>query len=220
MLKIAVPKGALFEGTLEILSRAGLDTEVFKSHKRKLHFCSKDQSVEYMIVRPTDIPVYVEYGAVDLGIVGKDVLMEGSPTAVEYLDLMFGGCKFVVAARAQDAVRIENNYEHMGSIRVATKYPNVTRRHFEEKGIQVELIKLYGAIEMAPVTGLSDIIVDISATGRTLNENGLVELETIADSTARLIGNITSDRLKFAEISALRTKLSAAVKATRTKLNA
>jgi ATP phosphoribosyltransferase len=155
--------------------------------------------MRYMIVRATDVPTYVEYGCADLGIVGKDTLLEQEKDLYEPLDLKFGFCRMVVAEPAE----LSRNDDPAGwtSIRIATKYPNFTEKYFNGKGVQVEIIKLYGSIELAPLVGLSERIVDLVSTGETLKQNGLVEVETIAEITTRLIVNRASLKTKHKRIT-------------------
>ena len=157
----------------------------------------------FLIVRPTDVPTYVEYGAADVGIVGKDVLMEQESDVYEPLDLGFGACRIAVAALNGQASR-----DRLSSkIRVATKYPKVTERYFNQRGMPVEIIKLYGSIELAPLVGLADRIVDLVETGNTLKAHDLVEVECIARSTARLVVNRASLKLKHAVVTELISNL-------------
>ncbi len=200
MLRVALPKGALFEETLALLERAGFDASKMREDSRKLRFVDEAAGVEYIVARPTDIPTYVEYGGVDLGIAGKDVLLESRARVFELLDLGYGECRFVVAAPEGRRKQMRESYLHLGQVRVATKYPNVTEDFFAENGIQVEIIKLHGSIELAPLVGLADEIVDIVSTGRTLAENRLTVIEEIATSTARLVSNQVSQRLNYDRI--------------------
>lgn len=187
MLTVAIPKGRILEDSVALFRKIGIDCSELLSNSRKLIFEDEANRMRYMIVRATDVPTYVEYGAADLGIVGKDTLMEQEKDLYEPLDLKFGYCRLMVAepanlARTDDPSRWSN-------IRIATKYPNITEKYFAAKGIQVEIIKLYGSIELAPLVGLSERIVDLVSTGETLRQNGLVEVETIAEITTRLIVN-------------------------------
>ncbi|RJQ52487.1 MAG: ATP phosphoribosyltransferase [Actinobacteria bacterium] len=199
-LRIALPKGALFEESLSLLERGGFEVEMMRSDSRKLRFTDEAAGVEYIVARPTDIPTYVEYGGVDLGIAGKDVLMESRAQVFELLDLGYGGCRIVVAAPEGRQAEVRESYLHLGQMRVATKYPNVTEDFFSQKGIQVEIVKLHGSIELAPLVGLAEEIVDIASTGRTLAENNLVVIEEIAACTARLVSNQVSQRLRYDRI--------------------
>lgn len=204
-LKIAVSKGALLEPTLRVLAGAGLDVNPLKNGSRRLSFVTAD--AEFIVARATDVPTYVTYGAVDLGFVGKDVLMEAAPDVVELLDLGYGRCKFVLAGPEAKQTAVDENYSRLGQIRVATKYPRVTEDYFENRGVQVEIIKLYGSIELAPLVGLADRIVDLTSTGRTLAENGLVVFDEIAPVSCRLIANYVSNKLKSTEIAELSARL-------------
>ncbi len=191
-LRIAVPKGSLKEDTVQMLEKAGLDVEGLLDSGRTLMLHNNE--VEYIIVRPTDAPTFVALGAADCGICGEDSLVEASPDVVELVDLKYGGCRFVVAESAGTTEAVEKRYRKLGSIRVATKYPNITRAHFAKRGMQVEILKLHGNIELAPITGMAERIVDITATGTTLRENNLEIVEDVLDSTARFFANPCSFR--------------------------
>lgn len=211
-LRVALPKGRLFESSLELLSRAGYDISELKTDSRKLYMvCSKDK-MEYLVAKAFDVPTYVEYGAVDLGLVGKDILMETGKKVFELLDLKYGRCQFVLAAPQKDRMRTEKSYDRLGEVRVATKYPRVAEEYFSQKGMQVEIIKLSGSIELAPLIGLADQIVDIRATGRTLKENNLVVLDEITQCTTRLVANYISHKLKFAEINEFSSRLQKVIR--------
>ena len=197
-LTIALSKGKLFEPAMELLARVGLISRKIAGESRRLVFENPATGTRIMIVRPSDVPTYVEYGAVDAGIVGADVLMEQATDVYEPLDLGFGACRLAVAAPA--AIRSNGR---VSKLRVATKYPNVTERHFTNKGIPIEIIKLYGSIELAPMVGLADCIVDLISTGKTLKAHHLVVKEIIASSTARLIVNRASLKLKYQRINDL-----------------
>ncbi len=191
-LRIAVPKGSLNKDAIEVLRNAGLNTEGLLDTGRTLMIRNND--VEYIIVRPTDAPVFVALGAADCGICGEDSLLEASPDVVELVDLKFGDCRFVVAESKGTTEAVEHRYKKLGSIRVATKYPNITRAHYAKRGIQVEIVKLHGNIELAPITGMAERIVDITATGTTLRENNLVVVDEVLSSTARFFANPCSFR--------------------------
>ncbi len=191
-LRIAVPKGSLNKDAIEVLRNAGLNTEGLLDAGRTLMIRNND--VEYIIVRPTDAPVFVALGAADCGICGEDSLLEASPDVVELVDLKFGDCRFVVAESKGSTEAVEHRYKKLGSIRVATKYPNITRAHYAKRGIQVEIVKLHGNIELAPITGMAERIVDITATGTTLRENNLVVVDEVLSSTARFFANPCSFR--------------------------
>ena len=197
-LTIALSKGKLFEPAMDLLARVGLISRKISGESRRLVFENPASGTTIMIVRPSDVPTYVEYGAVDAGIVGADVLMEQATDVYEPLDLGFGACRLAVAAPAA----IKSN-GRVSKLRVATKYPNVTERHFTHKGIPIEIIKLYGSIELAPMVGLADCIVDLISTGKTLKAHHLVVKEIIASSTARLIVNRASLKLKYQRINDL-----------------
>ncbi len=207
MLTIALPKGKLIESALELFRRAGYECAGLSSESRRLVFVFPEIDTTFLIVRPSDVPTYVEYGGADAGIVGKDVLMEQESDVYEPLDLGFGACRISVAALRGEASR-----ERLSSkIRVATKYPKVTERFFNQRGVPVEVIKLYGSIELAPMVGLADRIVDLVETGRTLKAHDLVEVEVIAQSTARFIVNRASLRLKHEPLMELIRRLRAAI---------
>jgi ATP phosphoribosyltransferase len=191
-LTIAVPRGALFAGTLDLLDRLGLDTAEVRENDRKLLFAEAG----LITMRPSDVPTYVEAGAADLGITGKDVLMEQSERDVyELLDLGYGRCRMVLATVAGEDPAAEA-LRRLGVMRIATKYPRVAARFFERTGRQAEIVEVKGSVELAPLTGLGEGIVDLTATGTTLAENGLVEREEIAVCTARLIANPVAHKLK------------------------
>jgi ATP phosphoribosyltransferase len=206
MLTIALSKGKLIEPALELFRRAGYDVTGLSGDSRRLMFVCPRSDMTFLIVRPSDVPTYVEYGGADAGIVGKDVLMEQDSDVYEPLDLGFGACRISVAA-----LRGEGARDRLSSkIRVATKYPKITERFFNQRGLPVEIIKLYGSLELAPVVGLADRIVDLVETGGTLKAHDLVEVEVIARSTARFIVNRASLRLKHAPLMELIRKLRAA----------
>ncbi|MBN2072662.1 MAG: ATP phosphoribosyltransferase [Actinobacteria bacterium] len=207
IIKIAVPKGYLFEQCVELLEKAGFNIKPLASKKRKLCIKSDSDPVEYIISRPMDVPVYVEHGACDIGFSGKDVLMEKESNVYELLDLKNGKCRLVLATLKDGIEAVKNHYRHFGSLKVATSYPNIASRYFESKGMQVEIIKLYGSVELAPVLGIADEILDITSTGRTMEENNLVEMENIAESTTRLIANPASYRVKYRSIRGFVDKL-------------
>ncbi|RDB63201.1 ATP phosphoribosyltransferase regulatory subunit [Gordonibacter sp. 28C] len=191
-LRIAVPKGSLNGDTIAALAAAGLDVSGLADPGRQLII--KNPGVEYVIVRPTDAPAFVALGAADCGICGKDSLLEADPDVVELVDLGFGACRFVVAEPAAAAGAADERYRELGSIRVATKYPGITQAHYARKGMQVEIVKLHGNIELAPLTGMAERIVDITATGTTLRENDLVVVEEVLSSTARFFANACAFR--------------------------
>jgi len=205
-LTIAVPRGALFSGTVELLAALGLDTEELSSNERKLLF--KDIGV--ITMRPSDVPTYVEAGAADLGVTGKDVLLEQAPQrpgeggreVYELLDLGYGRCTMVLASKAGPDPALEA-LRRLGVMRVATKYPHIAARYLEETGRQAEIVEVKGSIELAPLTGMVEAIVDLTATGTTLRENNLIVREEIAVCSARLIANPVAHKLKAAVIDDL-----------------
>ena len=208
-LRFAVPRGALFDETVDLLDSIGFDCAGLRSNSRALLFPGEEITV--LTLRPSDVPTYVEAGAVDLGITGKDVLMEQQERVVyELVDLGYGHCRMVVASKAGD--RFAQDLERrLGAIRIATKYPRIAARHFEESGRQAEVIEVKGSVELAPLTGMTDAIVDLTATGTTLRENNLVEHEQIGTMTARLIANPVAHKLKAIEIDALVERVRAAI---------
>ena len=200
-LRVAVPKGAIFEDALSALEVAGLPAAVVRQNGRRLIYRAGD--TEFVVSRPSDVPVFVEYGAADVGIVGKDVLEEHRFNVVELQDLGTGKCRMILAAPEARAEDVRRAIRHAEVVRVATKFPDTARRYFEQMGRQAEVIELHGSIELAPLVGLAECIVDLTATGTTLRENDLVELDEISTSTARLIANRGAYRLRHREISAL-----------------
>jgi ATP phosphoribosyltransferase len=204
-LTIAVPRGALFKDTLDRLDALGLDTTEVRENDRKLLF----EDVGIVTMRPSDVPTYVEAGAADIGFTGKDVLVEQSEREVyELLDLGYGRCVMVVASvdgpdPAAEALR------RLGVMRIATKYYKTAARHFEETGRQAEIVEVKGSVELAPLTGLAEAIVDLTATGTTLRENGLVIREELFVATARLIANPVAHKLKAAAIDDVVERLRA-----------
>jgi ATP phosphoribosyltransferase len=200
-LRVAVPKGAIFEDAIKALGEAGLPVEVLRENGRRLFYRSEE--TEFIISRPSDVPVFVEYGAADVGIVGKDVLEEQRPNVMELRDLGTGACRMILAAPEGRAENIRRAISHAEVVRVATKFPNTARRYFDTLGRQAEIIELHGSVELAPLVGLAECIVDLSATGTTLRENDLVVLDEISYSTARLIANRGAYRLRHREVAAL-----------------
>jgi ATP phosphoribosyltransferase len=205
-LRVALAQGALMPDTRAALAAAGLPTDVLEIGDRRL-LVPAGADTAYVLSRPGDVPTYVAHGAADVGIVGKDVLLESEADVLELVDLGYGTCTFVVAAPQDSIARSLDEYRHLGSLEVATKYPRVAAAHFQRRGIQVEIIKLGGSIELAPQVGLSDWIVDLVSTGRTLRENRLAVVEEIAVCTARLIANRVSYARDRARIAALASRL-------------
>lgn len=199
-LTIALPKGRVLEGALALLKKVGFDCQGLDEGRKLILECPERQ-VRFLLLRNADIPTYVEYGAADMGIVGKDVLLEQQKDIYEPLDLQFGFCRLVVA-QPRHRCRPDNAL-HWSNIKIATTFPRLTEEHFNRKGVQVEIIYLGGAVELAPLVGLSDLIVDLVQTGRTLQDNGLVEVEEILRSTARLVVNRASQKTKYEPIMQL-----------------
>lgn len=204
-LKLALPRGALWGETLDALDGIGVATAEMRGDSRSLVF--ESGGLTLVTMRPSDVPTYVEAGAADLGITGKDVLLEQPDRVVyEILDLRFGACRMVLAARRDDQSLGESE-RRLGAMRIATKYPRVAERFFERTGRQAEVIEVKGSVELAPIVGLADGIVDLVATGRTLEENGLEVREEIADCTARLVVNRVSHKLRAEEVDDLVERL-------------
>jgi ATP phosphoribosyltransferase len=210
-LTIAVPRGALFGESLDLLDRLGIDTTPVRENDRRLIF----EELGVITMRPSDVPAYVEHGAADIGITGKDVLLEQAEREVyELVDLGFGTCRMVVAARAGDDP-LGEPLRRRGSVRIATKYPRIASDYFTGTGRQADIVEVKGSVELAPLTGLADAIVDLTATGTTLRENNLVEHEQIDVMTARLIANPVAHKLEAAAIDALVERLRAAISSPR-----
>jgi ATP phosphoribosyltransferase len=209
-LTIAVPRGALFGGTVDLLEALGLDVAELRSNDRKLLF----EDIGVITMRPSDVPTYVEAGAADLGVTGKDVLLEQAAQSrgedgrevYELLDLGYGRCTMVLATKDGPDPSVEA-LRRLGVMRVATKYPKIAARHLEETGRQAEIVEVKGSVELAPLTGICEAIVDLTATGTTLRENNLVIREEILVCTARLIANPVSHKLKAAAIDDLQGRL-------------
>jgi ATP phosphoribosyltransferase len=204
-LTIAVPRGTIFRDTLDLLDRLGVDTSGVRSSDRRLLF----PEAGIVTMRPSDVPTYVEHGSADIGITGKDVLMEQPQRNVyELLDLGYGHCRMVVAA-PEGGDPISDALRRLGRVRIATKYPRVAAAHFADTGRQAEIVEVKGSVELAPLTGLVDGIVDLTATGRTLAENHLRVVEEIAACTARLIANPVAHKLKSESIDGIVERIRA-----------
>jgi ATP phosphoribosyltransferase len=204
-LKLAVPRGALYAGTLDLLDAIGLDTAEARGESRSLVF--ETEELTLVTMRPSDVPTYVEAGAAEVGITGKDVLLEQSDRALyEVADLGYGSCRMVLAGPRGDDTLSEFE-RRLGAMRVATKYPRITERYFEDTGRQAEIVEVKGSVELAPLAGLADGIVDLVDTGRTLEENRLEIREEIARCTARLVANRVAHKLRAGEIDALVARL-------------
>lgn len=198
MLNVALPKGRLGEKVYRLFEQLGLDCrDLLEENTRKLVFENEKAGVRYFLVKPGDVQVYVEHGAADVGVVGKDVLLESGADVYELMDLGFGRCRMCVAA--PDSFRDDTGY----TLRVATKFPNIARRYYDSLNREIEVIKLNGSIELAPLLGLSDVIVDIVETGSTLRENHLRVVEEILPISARLIANKSAYQFKNETIGRL-----------------
>ncbi|MCJ8015112.1 ATP phosphoribosyltransferase [Paenibacillus sp. KQZ6P-2] len=204
-LKVAMPKGRIYKKAANLFRAAGLPIPTEVDETRKLVIALPELDMEFILAKPVDVPTYVEYGAADIGIVGKDVLMEENRDVYELLDLGIAKCRMSVIGLP--------NWQPGIQQRVATKYPNVASQYFREQGQQVEVIKLNGSIELAPLIGLADRIVDMVETGQTLKENGLVEMNQIFEITSRLIANRVSYRMKNGPIQSLCDRLQKAIAA-------
>ncbi len=201
-LVIALSGGKLFKPSIQLFERIGIDLKGGKEISRKLTFFNEEEEIKFIITRPKDNPTYVECGAADIGIVGEDVLLEEKKDVYRLLDLKFGRCKMVVAAL--EGGKQEKYYKNNGHrLKVATKYPHIAGEYFKKKGIYVELIKLYGSVELAPQVGLADMIVDIVSTGRTLEENKLTIIDEIIPISAQLIVNRISYKTKHKRVTSL-----------------
>ena len=210
-LRLALPRGALWTPTLDLLDAIGIPTAEPRSDSRALVF--EADGVVLVTMRPSDVPTYVEAGAADLGITGKDVLLEQQDRAVyELVDLRYGTCRMVVAGREGDESLGESE-RRLGAMRIATKYPRIAERYFQDKGRRAEVIEVKGSVELAPLVGLADGIVDLVDTGRTLADNGLEVREEIAHCTARLVANRVAHKLRATEVDAFAERLR---EATRT----
>ena len=208
VLTIAIAKGRLQDGAFELFRRAGVVVPEAAASSRRLMIEDDSSRYSFILVKPGDVPVYVEYGVADAGVCGRDVLIESTADVHEPLDLGFGRCTLVVAGKAGSA---ERGYNPLATARVATKYPRATADYFQRRGVPVELIELSGSVELAPALGLSEHIVDLVETGRTLRENGRVVLDTTPETTARLIVNRASYHLKRAAVAALVEMLKAVI---------
>lgn len=201
MLDCALPKGRLGEKVYAIFNSLGYSCPELEDGSRKLIFENKAAGIRYFWVKPSDVAIYVERGAADIGIVGKDILLESEPDVYELFDLDIGKCRMCVAARA------DFHYPADRALRVATKFPNIAEAYYAGQSRDIDIIKLHGSIEIAPLLGMSDVIVDIVETGTTLKENGLFPFETIVPISSRLIANKTSCKFKNAEVETMLAKL-------------
>lgn len=199
-LTIALAKGRLEKKAVELFKATGIDCSEIEKPSRKLIFKSEKDMMKFLLVKPADVPTYVEYGAADMGIVGKDTLMEEGRHLYEVLNLGFSKCRMVVAGPA----KLQGKLDSLNNKRVGTKYPEIARKYFEHKKKEsIEVIKLNGSVELAPLTGLSEVIVDLVESGRTLRDNGLVVLDNIADISARLVVNRVSMKMQNKRINEL-----------------
>lgn len=204
-ITVALPKGKLFGLSAELLAKVGWTAEGLHEKSRKLIIANEEARLKFIITKTADVPTYVEYGAADIGIIGKDVILESGKDVYELLDLGFGKCHLMMAV-PKDKKR--SRLEDYNFTRVATKFPRIAEKFFSSRGMQMEYIKLNGSIELSPLIGMSESIVDIVETGTTLRENNLEEIVTIMDATARLIANRVSYKLKFERINSLVEALS------------
>lgn len=196
-LIIALSKGRLADLSIELFESIGMDCSELRNSSRKLILTDEKNKIKFFLAKPADVPTYVEYGAADIGIVGKDTLLEEGRHLYEVLNLGFAACKMVVAGPAE----LQGKLDRLNNKRVATKYPRIAREYFEHKRREsIEVIKLNGSVELAPLVGLSEVIVDLVETGRTLRENGLVVLDTIANISARMVVNRVSMKMESERI--------------------
>ncbi len=205
-LRLVMAKGKIFEEAKELMLQAGMQVAAINDG-RQMIFEVPEENLRVMVVRPTDVPVYVEHGAADLGITGKDILLEEGRDVYELLDLKLSHCHFGLAAPVGEEDVLNKQF-----IRIASKFPRVSQRFFSERGQQAEVIKLHGAVEIAPMVGLADAIVDIVSSGRTLKENNMKEIAFIADITARLVANRVSYRTRLEEIIGFERRLKGVIK--------
>jgi ATP phosphoribosyltransferase len=197
-LRIALTKGRLEKDTVDLFEEMGIDCSALRAKGRKLIFDLPDENIRIALAKAPDVITYVERGVCDIGVVGKDTIMEHQGSFYELMDLGFGKCRFVLASTKDK--HFYEGYQHKV---IATKYPAVARQFFQKKGLAVEIVKIEGSVELAPLLGLCDAIVDITETGNTLRENGLIEIETISDVSARLIVNVAGMKLRKKEIESL-----------------
>lgn len=202
MISVALPKGRLGQKAYEVFEKAGFECPSIHENNRKLIFENPERGVRYFWVKPSDVAIYVERGAADIGIAGKDILLEYSPEVYELLDFGFGKCRMAVAAK--------KGFDPTGvkTLRVATKFVNIAKNYYRSKSTDIDIIKLNGSIELAPILGLSDVIVDIVETGKTLLENDLEPIETVVGISARLIANKSSFKFKNDDINKVAKALS------------
>lgn len=207
-LIVALPKGRMQDDTLDLFAAAGYPCDSEAASGRGLVFTDRSGAFRFILAKPADVPIYVEYGAADLGIVGQDVLREGSRDLYEPLGLGFGRCRLVLAGPPEARGR---NLRLETGVRIASKYPRLSREYLQERGLAAEIIPLSGSVELAPAVGLADLLIDLVDTGRTLRENGLVELATIMESQATLVVNRASHRLRYVAVRDIIERLAAEV---------
>lgn len=200
-INIALPKGRLGEKVYNLLEQIGYGCPAVLENSRKLVFEDEENGVRYFWVKPSDVAIYVETGVADVGVVGKDILLEQNPDVYELIDLGFGKCRMAVAGKQGEILPLDK------TIKVATKFPNIAKKYFSSKSREIDIIKLNGSIELAPILGMSDVIVDIVETGSTLRENNLEVYEDIVNISARFIANKTSFRFKTGEIELMKSKI-------------
>ena len=209
MLNVALPKGRLGEKVYDMFEKAGFECPSIKENNRKLIFENEEVNVRYFWVKPSDVAIYVERGAADIGVAGKDILLEYEPDVYELLDLDIGRCRMAVAAKSD----FRDNTQR--TLRVATKFSNIAQQYYMSKGRDIDIIHLNGSIEIAPILGLSDVIVDIVETGTTLKENNLEVKETIVPISARLISNKTSYKFKSDQINEILKEMASQMEANK-----
>lgn len=200
-INIALPKGRLGEKVYNLFEKLGYGCPALLENTRKLVFEDEQNGVRYFWVKPSDVAIYVETGVADVGVVGKDILLEQNPDVYELLDLGFGKCRMAVAGKKDDILPLDK------TIKVATKFPNIAKKHFASKSREIDIIKLNGSIELAPILGMADVIVDIVETGTTLKENDLDVYEDIVNISARFISNKTSFRFKNDKIEVMKSRI-------------
>lgn len=205
MINVALPKGRLGEKVYAMFEKAGYECPSIKENNRKLIFENAEAGVRYFWVKPSDVSIYVERGAADIGVAGKDILLEYEPDVYELLDLNIGKCRMAVAAKS------DFFDDNLKTLKVATKFENIAKRYYASQGRDIDIIKLNGSIELAPILGLSDVIVDIVETGTTLKENSLEVFETVAQISARLISNKSSFKFKTQEIETILEALKSGI---------
>lgn len=211
LLTVAVPKGRILSPLLELLDDAGIDTSALRAASRRLVVADEAQGLRFILTKPADVPTYVEYGAADVGFVGKDMLLEGRRAVAELLDMGIARCRLIVAVPMQSPVQSARDLT--ANSRVATRYPQATAAFFHNVGLQVDIVPLHGSIELAPLVGLADAVVDITETGSTLRANGLRIVDTIADISTRLIANPIRHKVLYDRVEDLVERLRARVEA-------